>query len=192
MKKGLFYTAFTVAGLLLAGCLTPRPQPAPATAQDVPPTLPGEMQQLADSIVTAGGLAALGTDESKSLDLALNMAKRNGRIELSRMVNARIETLAKAFSEETEIPYDSLLLSGFNDTAKVLAAQIAGSIAQALKYDTGGNSYTAYAVMVLDPKAIADQLSKETDLFAKLEPTQAYATLTQEIKAYAAFQAAQK
>jgi hypothetical protein len=120
------------------------------------------------------------------------MAKRNGRIELSRMVNARIETLAKAFSEETEIPYDSLLLSGFNDTAKVLAAQIAGSIAQALKYDTGGNSYTAYAVMVLDPKAIADQLSKETDLFAKLEPTQAYATLTQEIKAYAAFQAAQK
>ncbi len=190
MKKGLFYTIFAISSLLLTGCSIPRPEPAPV--QDVQPTLPGEMQQYADRIIQAGGLAALGTDESNSLELALNMAKKNGRLELSRMVKARIEVLKTAFLEETELPQDSRLLSGFTDAGDALSNQIAGYVAQTLKYETVGNTYTAYAVMVLDSKAIADQLAKETDLFAKLEPTQAYAALTQEIKTYAAFQAAQK
>jgi hypothetical protein len=200
MKKALFFTALAAIALLTAGCSTPIETPSPVVATsasvahpEVPAaTLLGDMQNLSTNIISAGGLAAVGIAQSQSLDLALNMAKKNGRIELAGKVSARIEVLAKAFSEETGIPYESLLLSGFNASGKALAGQIAGSIAQTLKYETTGDTTTAYALMVLDPKEIAAQLAKETDLYARLQPTKAFATLTEEVKTYAAFKAAQK
>ncbi len=207
MKKALFFTFLTTT-VLLAGCSTNKPvsavpaapapaaaavsAPEPTLAPVIQPTLREEMQKLSAVIREVGGLAALGTDKSKSHELALNMAKKNGRLELSRMVNARVEALAKAFSEETGIPYESLLLSGFNNTSKVLAGQIAGSIAQTLKYETAGDTSTAYALMVLDPKAIADQLAEEKDLYVRLQKTKAFEALNQEVKSFAAFKAAQK
>ncbi len=204
MKKGLFLTALTATAILLTGCSTTKPEPAPAPAAaitpatapvlqtEVQPILREEMQKLAAGITGAGGLAAVGTAESKNLELALNKAKVSGRIELTRMLNARVEALAKAFSEETGIPYESLLLSGFNNTTKSLSAGIAASVAQTLKYEQHGNAFAAYAVMTLDPKTIADRLAQEKDLYARLQPTKAFGVLTQEIKTYEAFKAAQK
>lgn len=210
MKKPLFFILFIAATALLSGCSTPScPAPAPAPAPEAPPeaapapmevppvetpvlsTLPQEMKQLAADIQLSGGLAALGTAESRSLDLALNMAKKNGRIELSRALDTRFEALEKAFSEETGIPFDSLFLSGFNHTARLIKQQIAGSVAHTLKYETTGDTFTAYAVMVLDPKVIADHLAKEKELFSRLQTTKAFREFNKEINAYQTFKAAQ-
>jgi PBP1b-binding outer membrane lipoprotein LpoB len=200
MRKGLFLLVLSALAALLAGCSTPAPAPAPEPEPAVSVTmqrvedsvvqssLSTEMQTLADQITQAGGLAALGTDESRSLDLALNMAKKNGRIELARILNTHIEALAKAFSEETGIPYDSLLLTGFNNAARIITKQqIAGSIAKELKYEQTGDTFTAYAIMVLDPKVIVDQLAKEPDLYPRLQPSKAFDVLNQEAIAYKAF-----
>lgn len=207
MKKALFFTTLVAATALLSGCSTtkpacapvPEPAPAPAAVTEQTPApailspLPGEMQKLSAGMVEAGGLAAVGTGESKSLELALNKAKVNGRKELTRMLAARFDALEKAFSEETKIPFESLLLSGFNSAEKSITnQQIAGRVAHTLKYETTGDTFTAYAVMVLDPKVIADQLAKEKDLYVRLQPTQAFGELDKEIKAFAAFNAAQK
>ena len=211
MIKGLFFTVLTAVTILLTGCttskpVTPEPAPVPVTTPvpesqpeavpEVPPvvqsTLPVEMRELSAGILAAGGLTALGIDESKSLELALNMAKVNGRIELARVLDARFRLLEKAFSEETGIPYDSLFLSGFNNAAGIIKQQIASSLAHTLKYETTGDTFTAYAVMVLDPKVIADQLAKEKELYARLQKTKAFGELTKEIKAYEAFKAAQE
>ena len=152
-----------------------------------------EMQKTAAAIGEAGGLAAVGTGESKSLELALNKAKVNGRRELAQMMSSRFDLLEKSFSEETKIPFESLLLSGFNTAEKaIIEQQIAGSVAQTLKYETTGDTFTAYAVMVLDPKVIADQLAKEKELYARLQTTKAFGELMQEAKTFAAFKAAQK
>ena len=151
------------------------------------------MQKIAAGVNEAGGLAVVGIGESKSLELALNKAKVNGRRELAKILAARFDVLEKAFSEETKIPFESLLLSGFNTAEKaIIEQQISGSVAQTLKYETIGGTFTAYAVMVLDPKAIADQLAKEKDLYARLQPTKAFGALDREVKAFAAFNAAQK
>jgi hypothetical protein len=107
------------------------------------------------------------------------------------MLNDRVEALAKAYSEETGIAYESLRLSGFNRATKAVGAQIAASVAQTLKYEQTGDTFTAYALLVLDPQAIAGQLASETDLYAGLQPTKAFDALNQEIKTYAAFKAAQ-
>lgn len=198
MKNGLFLTALSVGTALLAGCSTPVPAPVPELAPQpevIPvPALPvlssmkAEMQLRTDGITHAGGLAALGIDESRSLELALNLAKVNGRKALAQILNDRIEALARAFSGETGIPYDSLLLSGFNNAVKTITKQqIAGRVAQTIQYETTGDSFTAYALMVLDPQIIADQLAKETELYSRLQPTKAFEAFNQEIKAYQAF-----
>lgn len=209
MRDHLFLKVLPALAILLAGCSTPPPppvipEPVPEPAVVEPPpepvvipepvsTLPAEMQRLTDEFVQAGGLAVLGIAESKSLDLAMNMAKRNGRLDLAQRLNDRVETMAKAFSEECGIPYDSLLLGGFNNAAKIITKQvIGGSVAKELKYETKGDTITAYAVMVLDPKIIADQLAKESDLYPKLQSTQAFDALNQQIKTYEMFTAARK
>lgn len=196
MKKGLFLSIVFVSAALLTSCATNTPAPvpgsSPASTLPTQSALSSEMKDLSAEIQTAGGLAALGIHESRSLELALNMAKKNGRIELARTLNTRVEALAKAFSEESGIPYDSLLLSGFNHSVKIIKQQIVGSVAQALRYEMSGETFTAYALMGLDPKVIADQLAKETDLYTKLQPTQAFKTLEQEIKTYETFKTAQE
>ena len=209
MKKSLFFASLAVVAALLSGCATTKPAPtvtplpeappasAPVTAEQIPApvipsSLPEEMQKLSATLIGAGGLAAVGTGESKSLELALNKAKVNGRKELIQVLTARLAVLEKAFSEETEIPFDSLFLSGFNNAEKMLTKQISGSIAQTLKYEATGHTFTAYALMVLDPKAIADQLATEKELYARLQKTKAFEALHQEIKAFATFTAAQK
>lgn len=203
MKNRLYVTALVAAAVLLSGCSTPvvttapvtttaAPESTPASVSVIQPVLGGEIEKLSADILAAGGLAAIGTAESKNTQLALDKAKVNGRKELKRMLNARVEALAKAFSEETGVPYESLLLAGFNNTTKALSGQIAGSIAQTLKYETIGDTSTAYAIMVLDPKAIVSQLAKEKELYSRLQPTKAFGELNREAKAYEAFTAAKK
>jgi PBP1b-binding outer membrane lipoprotein LpoB len=203
MNKGLLLTVLTGASVLLTGCSNTTPplsMPAPVQMAEqsgqpeqpaVQPVLVEELQKIAAGTVDAGGLAVVGISKSKSLELALDKAKINGRIELARMLDARLEVLEKTFSAETGIPYDSLLLSGFNNATKIIKQQIAGSVAQRLKYETVGEISAAYAVMVLDPKVIDDQLAKEKELYARLQKTRAFAALTQEIKTYEAFKTAQ-
>lgn len=209
MKKPLFFATLAVAAALLSGCTTTKPAPvvtpvpevpaasAPVTTEQIPvpvtpSSLPEEMQKLSAELVEASGLAAVGTGESKSLELALNKAKVNGRKELAQLLEARLTVLENAFSEETGIPFDSLFLSGFNNAKKALTGQISGSIAQTLKYEATGHTFTAYAIMVLDPKFIADQLANEKELYDRLQKTKAFEALDQEVKAFADFKAAQK
>ncbi|MCU0858761.1 MAG: hypothetical protein MUC65_10220 [Pontiellaceae bacterium] len=207
MKKRLFFTSLFLVSILFYGCRTPPPpppppaEPAPAPEpipeppppEPVKPSLLNEMQTLSAATIEAGGLAAIGIAESKSLDLALNMAKKNGRIDLSQALTVRIETLAKAFSEETGTPYDSLILSGFNAAAEIIIRhQISGSIAQVMKYEVSENGFTAYAFMELSPEIMVSQLSEETELYARLQPTQAFREFSRTLETYSAFKAAQK
>ena len=214
MKKTTLFATLVAAATLLSGCSTTKPisapAPEPASAPGAAPepalsvadqtpipevqsSLPGEMQKLSAGIIEAGGLAVVGIGESKSLELALNKAKVNGRRELARTLTARFDVLEKAFSEETGIPYEALILSGFDSAEKTITEQqIAGSVAQMLKYENSGDTFTAYAIMVLDPKIIVTQLSKEKSLYTRLQPTKAFGELDKEAKSFAAFNAAQK
>ena len=209
MEKSLFFATLALTAALLSGCMTTKPAPvvtpepevpaasAPVTTEQIPvpmtpSSLPEEMQKLSVELVEAGGLAAVGAGESKSLELALNKAKVNGRKELAQRLEARLTVLENAFSEETGIPFDSLFLSGFNNAKKALTGQISGSIAQTLKYEATGHTFTAYAIMVLDPKFIVDQLANEKELYDRLQKTKAFEALNQEANAFAAFKATQK
>ncbi|MBM4152720.1 MAG: hypothetical protein FJ220_04255 [Kiritimatiellaceae bacterium] len=203
MKTYRFLIGLLSLTSLLTGCFSPPPaepvptpvDPEPVVVQPEPAPIQvlGEMQQLAATMTDAGGLAAIGVSQSKSLDLAMNMAKKNGRIELARILHARIEAVTKAFAAEAGIPYDSLLLSGFNAAEQTLVQQyIVGSLAQVMKYEAIGDSYAAYALVELHPQLILDQLKKEEDLYSRLQPTQAFQDFSSQVARYETFKSAQQ
>jgi hypothetical protein len=185
MKKALLLTALSI---LISGCSsTPKPKPV------VQQPLFEKMQKMSTEIVENGGLSAVGIGESKSLELALTKAKTRGRTELAQMLEAKIEALQKDFQEETGVGDDAEILAQFSSTAKVITSQqLAGSVAQELKYETIGDTVTAYALMVLDPQVIADQLAREKELYTRFRATQAFEELDQEIEAYDAYKAEQQ
>lgn len=188
IKKILLLSAAAVAAAMLAGCAS-KPKPKPVVQQP----LFEEMQKMSTKILQSGGMAVVGIGESKSLELALNKAKTRGRVELAQMLETKVEALQKDFMEETGLPEDAGILAQFSSTAQIITSQqIQGSVAQELKYETIGDTVTAYALMVLDPKIIADQLSKEKELYTRFQATRAFEALDREIKEYEAYKAQQK
>lgn len=187
MKKSLFLTLTAAAALMITGCSsTPKPK---AVAQQ---PLFEDMQKMSAEVLENGGLAVVGIGESRSLELALNKAKTRGRVELAQILETKIEALQKDFMEETGIAEDAEVLSQFSNTAKIITSrQLAGSVPMELKYETIGDTVTAYALMVLDPQVIADQLAKEKELYTRFRATQAFEELDDEIEAYEAFKAKQ-
>jgi hypothetical protein len=185
MKKLLFFTVLTLTAVFLSGCSsTPKPVKQRALFED--------MQKMSNEILKSGGLAVVGIGESRSLELALNKAKTNGRRELAQMLTVKVESLEKAFMDETGTPEDAEIMSQFTTTTKVITSQqLAGSVAQELKYEVIGTTVTAYALMVLDPQTIADQLAKEKELYTRLQSTKAFDELDKEIKEYEAWKASQ-
>lgn len=187
MKKSALLTVSAIFVFLLAGCSsTPKPK---AIAQQ---PLFEDMQEMATEILENNGLAVVGIGESKSLELALTKAKTRGRVELAQMLETKIEALQKDFQEETGVGDDAEILAQFSNIAKVITSQeLSGSVAQELKYETIGDTVTAYALMVLNPRVIADQLAKEKELYTRFRASQAFEELDKEIEAYETYKAEQ-
>lgn len=175
MKKVLLLAGW-VAVMLLPGCSS-TPSPGPET----PPTLFEEMQNQSETILEAGGLATIGSGTSASLELARNRALINGRIELARALDKKIETLKSRLIEETELPPDAEILSRFNTAARTITGQkIAVSPAQRIEQETAEGTFTVHALMVLSPSAITGQLAEDRDLFALLRPSKVFEELEKE------------
>ncbi len=188
MKKSLFLTILIATAVVLTGCAT-KPKPKPVAQQP----MFEKMQKMSTKILQSGGMAVVGIGESKSLELALNKAKSRGRVELAQMLEIKVEALQKDFMEETGLPEESEVLAQFSSTAKIITSQqIQGSVAQELKYETIGDTVTAYALMVLDPKIIANQLAKEKELYTRFQATKAFEALDKEIEEYEAYKASQQ
>lgn len=169
---------------VLAGCSTP-PPPEP----EAPPTLLMEFQAQAGEVIDAGGLAAVGIGESKSLNIALNRAKAHGRRELARTLNTQIDILRADVSTETGQDLDGIMGTTFRAAGEaIISEQIQRSIATKLQYETIDDVVIAYALMELNPKVIIEEISTEPATYKYFKETQAYESLDQDAKGYEVYQ----
>ncbi len=182
MKKTLFFAALTAGCIALSGCSSP-----PAPEPEVPLPLFEELQVLSSKIIESGGLAVVGIAESKSLEIAINKAKTNGRIGLADLLAVKIETLRDDFIEETGLDKNDPLLAPFDEAAQSITVEkIQGLVATRLNYETLDGTVTAYALMEIGPQLILDRLTDEKKLSELFLNSQTYETLAQEIKAHEA------
>ena len=181
MKKTALSTAIIACLIGLSGCSSP-PEPQPI----LPQTLAEEFLSHSSIILASGGLAVVGMAESKSLEIALNKAKVNGRLGLADLLAVKIETLRSNLIKETGLDPKDPLLAPFDDAVQLLAAdRIQNLPAAELKYETtDDDTVMAYALMELSPLVIVDCLTDDEELSELFLNSQVYKTLDQEVKTY--------
>ena len=152
------------------------------------------MQEKANAITDAGGLAAVGIGSSRTVSLAMDKAKTRGRTELAHILETKVDSLKKDFSEEIGEGESAEYNALFSAASKSVAHQILrGTVPKDLKYETAGNTTTAWALMVQDPKVIADafadQKNSAKSLYTRFRASQAFAELDGEVKKFEEFKA---
>ncbi len=178
--------ASVVALSLVAGCATRK-----TSSEKTPFEI---IQEKANAITAAGGLAAVGVGSSRTVHLALDKAKTRGRTELAHIMETKVDSLKKDFSEEVGSADGAELNELFSAASKHVAHQILrGSVPKDLKYDTQDNMTTAWALMVVDPKVIADAFANQANtarhLYTRFRASQAFSELDEEIKKFEDFKA---
>lgn len=150
------------------------------------------IQEKANAITAAGGLAAVGVGTSRTVHLALDKAKTRGRTELAHIMETKVESLKKDFAEEVGSADGSELNELFSAASKHIASQVLrGAVPKDLKYDTKENMTTAWALMVVDPSVIADAFASQANtarhLYTRFRASQAFADLDSEVKKFEEF-----
>jgi hypothetical protein len=150
------------------------------------------MQEKANAITAAGGLAAVGTASSRNVSLALTKAKTRGRDELASIIEAKVNSLKKDFQEEIGEGKAAEFNSLFSNASKVIVSEtLRGSVPKDLKYDTKNGQTEAWALMVLDPKVISDAFeggaNTKRHLYTRFRASQAFSELDEEVKKFEEF-----
>jgi hypothetical protein len=150
------------------------------------------MQEKANAITDAGGLAAVGIGTSKTVALAIDKAKTRGRTELAHIMETKVDSLKKDFSEEIGEGQGAEYNALFSAASKSIAHQVLrGSVPKDLKYETTSVGTTAWALMVQDPKVIADAFSEQKNSMAaqytRFRASQAFKELDEECKKFEDF-----
>jgi len=130
MKKTIRPLLLSLLIIGLFGCSTDR-----QSTSQAPVSFFEEFQNTVAEIGDSGGLAAVGIGKSKSLALALNKAKTDGRIKLAD----RLETRTNRVPEN-------------------LADLIQGLTPKMLEHETTNGIFTAYALMELNPQVLNQEI----------------------------------
>ncbi|MDP6630820.1 MAG: hypothetical protein QGH29_07585 [Kiritimatiellia bacterium] len=152
------------------------------------------MQEKANAITDAGGLAAVGIGTSRTMSLAMDKAKTRGRTELAHILETKVDSLKKDFTEEIGEGESAEYNALFSAASKSIAHQILrGTVPKDIKYETTGNTTTSWALMVQDPKVIADAFADQKNsakaLYTRFRASQAFSELDNEVKKFEEFKA---
>ena len=173
------------AAALLAGCSS-----APKTSDaGTGGKIFDQLQARAAEVVQAGGLAAVATGDGKSANVAMARAKERGRAELARIIESKVDTLRKDFSEEVGEGPDAKLIGEFSEVTRGLASQVLrGSVPVDIKYVQNDGYFTAWALMIQDAKifkaALDNQVEQNKELWTRFRASKAHEELDQRVKEY--------
>jgi hypothetical protein len=183
LKWSLLVSLAVCLTLGLMGCSS---TPDPKDSEDSPF---GPFQEKANEIIDAGGMAAVGIAESKSIHVAMTKAKERGRTEIVHSVESKIDSLRKDFIEEIGEGQGAEVNALFSSVSKNLASrELKGSVAKDVKYFTKDGITTAYALMIQDPKIVLDILEEEKNtnahIYTRFRAAEAFKELNTEVEKY--------
>jgi len=170
--------------LVLAACVQTRARPGKTVFET--------LQEKANAASAAGGIAAVGIGEAESLNKALDRAKNRARAEIARMVEIKIDNLHKDFLAEIGEDEGSAFNALFTNACKLLISRILRSgVPRALKYEKKGATAIGYALIVVDPKDIADAFAQHDEtqrrLYTRFRASQAFEQLDKEIRKFSEY-----
>ena len=151
-----------------------------------------DLTDMANQIIQAGGVAAVGQGTSARMDLAKKKAVTDAQGQLAEIFNLKVQKLKKNFQEEVGSANDSEINEAFSTVTKTLTSQLLrGAIPKKVKYmknkETG--QITAAAVVAIEPNvinmSILDEMkAKKPKLYERFRASKAYEELKKEMENY--------
>lgn len=138
--------------------------------------------------------AATGT--SQDMQLAINKAEVEGRANIGRTLELKMNSLQKKFEEEVGAAENSTLLQQFTQATKaVVSITLSGSSIKEKKLIQDGNIWRAY-VLIQYPlgeanQTLLSQIKKNEEMYTRFRSTQAFDELDKEVQKYDEFKTKQ-
>jgi len=134
-------------------------------------------------------LFAARTAVSQDMQLALDKATTDGRAEIGRQTELKIQGLQKRFDEEVGVNADAQLMSQFTQANKtVVSTSLSGSRVKSQKLCKDSNLWRAY-VLVEYPigaanEALMQQIKKNNEMYTRFRSSQTFKELDNEVQKY--------
>lgn len=140
---------------------------------------------------------APATATSKDLQIALNKAEAEGRMQLGQQLEVKYSALTRRFAEETGEGAGAQLLQQYEQTYKAVVSQVlVGTAPKNKQVDTEDGVYRAWVLMELPVGAASERLLKQIQaqeqMYARFRASQAFKELNTEVEKYEQWKAGQK
>ncbi len=137
-------------------------------------------------------LFAARSSTSQDMQFAIDKAATDGRAEIGRQVETKVQALQKKFDEETGMGKDAQLLQMFTSASKtVVSTSLSGSRIAKQKIAKESGVFRAY-VLIEYPvgatnAALVDQIKKNEQMYTRFRASQTFDELQKEADKYDEF-----
>jgi len=140
---------------------------------------------------------AARTSTSQDMQLAIDKAATDGRAEIGRQVETKVQAMQKKFDEETGMGKDAQLLSMFTSASKtVVSTSLSGSRISKQKISKDGGVFRAYVLMEYPIGAanaeLVNQIKKNEQMYTRFRASQTFDELEKETDKYEEWKKGQK
>mgnify|MGYP001579020877 CR=1 FL=1 len=134
-------------------------------------------------------LLANTTSSSKDLQMAINKAAQEGRVQIAQQVQTKVSGLMKQFMEDTGVGEDSEILAQSENVSKsIVSESLSGSKINKQEIKEEGTLYRAYIQMNMPigeaNLALRNNIKKNQLLYQRFRASQAYQNLDGEIEKF--------
>lgn len=134
-------------------------------------------------------LFSAATSTSRDMQLAVDKAKQQARLDVASQLDVKIKGLTKKFDEEVGLNEDTELLASFTQVSKsVVSTTLQGSRVNKQEIITEGSLFRAYVLMELpwgDARAeMLKNIKNNQNLYTRFRASQAFNELDKEVEEY--------
>ncbi|MCD6161406.1 MAG: LPP20 family lipoprotein [candidate division Zixibacteria bacterium] len=178
----MFLLVFFVIGMMACGSKPP-PPPEPADVW---------LPEWWDPPQDPNYLFATATKTSRDMGLATSKAATDGRNDIAKQMEVRIQSLTKSFNEEIGLDEDAELLSQYTEAVKEVVSQtMVGSKVTKKEIKKEGNMYRAYVLVELPigeaNAALMQKIKANNNMYTRFRASQAFEDLDKEVEKYEQF-----
>ena len=137
-------------------------------------------------------LYGMGSGESQDMQMAVNKAEQNARVQITQNIESKVSALFKQFSEETGVGEDAEYIAMATNVSKTVASEIIGGTRikdQMVVPDSG--RYRAYVLMEMPIGEAAARLQAQIQanqrVYTRFRASQGYQDLAEEVEALEKF-----
>ena len=126
---------------------------------------------------------AVGTGESRKMDLAIDKAKQAAKVEISERISANVQSQVKSFTQEAGMTEDTQIMEFYQSTSKTVTNNTLNGITvlKRYPYQKSGGTWLAYVQIGLRKDAVNTEvvnlIQNEEALYAEFKASQAFEAL---------------